>query len=358
MPDYKNLNLNRDMLDENIKNFLTSNQYALGDANSVTERRRRISFGRAGITFAMVDLHLNQDGTTTIQWKLGKNYDLGKTLADYLKATIDPAELKSVNYSLQGITRENFSTIIELLVETNELEINETCHNSSKVSKLTSKRHQDQLTLSHHNRNNILQIQGRPLSCYRHVIYFLTDLLDLKGLEQVLYRKDDSSAEIVREEMAIDYLNQHFPKNYSRLPDSIKKLLISGCCIKLASPTLTDYSLLLYPDLRSLEGVLKQELANLGLVYSEAEYGFGDFFQKNGSSYILNKDFENAIPKENARDSFCKAYHFYNKNRHSLFHMEDFPDASRMTSQLQNAINLSKEIYTLIDDIYTAIYPS
>lgn len=199
MSDYRELNLNRETLDANIQSFLESNGYQLDGQIQNLGNRKRVVFGPAGAEFAKVDLHLKNTGTTTIQWKLGKNQPLGEQLAVYLKGTIDPAELEHVNYSLQGITTDAFEPILDCVTESDDIEIEATRdEDQCKQVTLKSIAHQDKLKLTHHRGTRRLQIQGKPLSCYRRIIFLLTDLLDLKGLEKVLYRKDDSSAEIVR----------------------------------------------------------------------------------------------------------------------------------------------------------------
>lgn len=182
----------------------------------------------------------------------------------------------------------------------------------------------------------------------------LTDLLDLKGLEQVLYRKDDSSAEIVRKEMAEDYLKGFFPRSYGDLPEAVKKLLVSSCCVKLAAPKLPDYCLLLYPDLRSLEGVLKQEMSGYRMSVEDADDGFGEFFDVKHGVCKLKPKYEAAVGHAAMVDAFNKGYSFFRKHRHTIFHMEEFPDGSRMIDTLDKAIGLSKEAYAAIDGLYTA----
>lgn len=355
MSDYKDLNLNRETLDANIQSFLESNAYSMDGGIQLLDKRKRVVFGAAGAEFATVDLHLNGTGTTTIQWKMGKNQPLGEQLAAYLKETINPAEFENVNYSLRGITADSFDPILDCLGESDDLEIH-TLRDEATCKQVTfrSVSHQDSLTLTHHRTTRVLQIQGKPLSCYRRVIFMLTDLLDLKGLEQVLYRKDDSSAEVVRKEMAEDYLKGFFPCSYLHLPESVKKLLISSCCVKLAAPKLPDYCLLLYPDLRSLEGVLKQELAGYMMSVEDAENGFGDFFVCQGGVCTLKPDRAAAVGHPQMVDAFNKGYSFFRKHRHTIFHMEEFPDGSRMIDTLDKAISLSKDAYTAIDRLYTA----
>lgn len=355
MSDYKDLNLNRETLDANIQSFLESNGYTLDGGIQQLDKRKRVVYGAAGAEFATVDLHLNGTGTTTIQWKMGKNQPLGEQLAVYLKDTINPAEFESVNYSLRGVATDSFEPILDCLQESDDLEIN-TLRDEPACKQVTlrSIAHQDSLTLTHHRTTRVLQIQGKPLSCYRRVIFMLTDLLDLKGLEQVLYRKDDSSAEIVRKEVAEDYLKSFFPRSYIHLPDSVKKLLISSCCVKLAAPKLPDYCLLLYPDLRSLEGVLKQEMTGYMMSVEDAQNGFGDYFDIKGGICTLKPEHACAVGHAKMVDAFNKGYSFFRKQRHTIFHMEEFPDGSRMIDTLEKAISLSKDVYALIDGLYTA----
>lgn len=353
--DYKELNLDREALDANIHSFLESNGYSLNEKIQQFDKRKRIVFGAAGSEFSTVDVHLNVNGTTTVQWKLGKNHPVGEQLAIHLKATINPAEFENLNFSLKGITANSFDPIIDCLQESVDLEI--TTLQDEPVCKqvrLRSIAHQDKLTLTHHRTTRVLQIQGKPLSCYRRVIFLLTDLLDLKGLEQVLYCKDDSSAEIVRKEMAEDYLKGFFPQSYNDLPDAVKKLLISSCCVKLAAPKLPDYCLLLYPDLRSLEGVLKQKMSSYKMSVQDAENSFGDFFDVLHGNCSLKLDYEQAIENAKMVEAFNKGYTLFRKHRNTLFHMEEFPNGSRLIDTLDKAISLSKDVYAAIDELYTA----
>lgn len=355
MSDYKNLNLDRDAIDTHVTKFLESNNMAQDGEPTTVGKARRYQFGSAGSKFAMVDLYLNQDGTTSINHKIGSNQELGEQLATYLKATINPAEFESVNLSIEGIRGDDFDSVIGCINDTGEFEI-EVNRDEPACKQVTLKSiaHQDQLKLTSHRNTRNMQIQGKPLSCYRRVIFMLTDILDLKALAQVLYKKDDNSAEIVRTEMAEDHLKTFFPRSYEHLPETVKKLLISSCCVKLASPQLPDYCLLLYPDLRALEGVLKELMNGYNMSVGDADNGFGDFFDVNNGACTLKARFSAQVAHAGMVDAFNKGYSFYRKHRHTLFHMEEFADGSRMIDTLAKAMGLSKDAYAAIDNLYTA----
>ncbi|WP_282022363.1 type II toxin-antitoxin system RnlA family toxin [Ruegeria faecimaris] len=352
MSDYKDINLERENLDKNIQSFTEEHGYTIDGGIRAQKNRKRVVFGSPGAEFATVDFLLNKAGTTTILWKMGKNQPLGEQLAVHLKATINPAEFEAVNFGLSGITVENFDLILELANEADDIEITINRDEPKKLKQVTVKsaEHQDTLKLTLHLSTRKLQIQGKPLSCYRRIIFLLTDFLDLQGLEQVLYRKDDSSASIVRKEMAEDYLRGFFPDSYDQLPNDIEKLLISSCCVKLAAPQLPDYCLLLYPDLRSLEGILKLKMADWGMSVQDAEHGFGDFFDVDKpGKFKLKPEYEQDVPNKKLVNAVNNGYIFYRKHRHAIFHMEEFANGSRMITTLDSAIGLSRDAYAAID---------
>lgn len=351
MSDYKDINLARENLDKNIQSFVEENGYTIDGGIQALENRKRVVFGSAGAEFATVDVLLNKAGTTTIISKMGKNQPLGEQLAVHLKATINPAEFETVNFGLSGITVETFDLILELANEAVDIEITtDRDEPQQRQVTLKSAEHQDSLKLTLHLATRKLQIQGKPLSCYRRIIFLLTDFLDLQGLEKVLYRKDDSSASIVRKEMAEDYLRGFFPDSYDQLPKDIETLLISSCCVKLAAPQLPDYCLLLYPDLRSLEGILKLKMADWGMSVQDAKHGFGDFFDvvKPGI-FKLKPEYEKGVPNKKLVTAVNNGYIFYRKHRHAIFHMDEFANGSRMIASLDSAIGLSKDAYSAID---------
>lgn len=357
MSDYKNLNLDRDTIDAHYAKFLESKNLVQDGEPTIVGKPKRYKFGSAGSKFAIVDLYLNQDGTTTISHRIGSNPELGEQFAVYLKATINPAEFESVNLSIDGIRGEDFDSVIDCINDSGEFEM--VVNRDELICKqitLKSIAHQDQLKLTSHRTTRNMQIQGKPLSCYRRVIFMLTDLLDLKALAQVLYKKDDNSAEVVRTEMAEDHLKRFFVNSYEQLPAQVKKLLISSCCVKLASPQLPDYCLLLYPDLRALEGVLKLFLDSYDMSVADAEHGFGDFFNvdlKSGQCTI-KPAFSTQIGNAAMESAFNVGYSFYRKHRHTLFHMEEFDGGSRLISNLEMAIALSNDAYNAINDLYAA----
>jgi len=109
--NYQNLALQQERVDGYKEQYLEEHpKYKVRDDQSTTSKRT-IKFGHAGVEDATVILHFKNTGLTTIQFKVGKNYDLGQTFADYLYETVDLAESETVNLSLKGIDLEDVSVL-------------------------------------------------------------------------------------------------------------------------------------------------------------------------------------------------------------------------------------------------------
>lgn len=360
MENHKNLNLKRESIDEYVKQFAEESSLEIRENNS-DGKKKRIKMGKVGIDDATIDIFLNQDGTTTISHKVGKNQELGALLSQFLYNTIDPNEFININFRLKGIDPKDINPILDELrksvdeTENNEFQFEDAKNNSSNITKIHSIAHNDTITVTHHPSTRVLQIQGKPLFTYRRIIYLLSELLDLSGLQNVLSRTENDTASIVRKEIAEDYLKMQLTDSYEKIQPAIRNLLLSSCCVKLASPQLPEYSMLLYPELRSLEGILKHILSKYGMsVDSEKEKGFGAFFSVRSGNVTLNQELHSQVDNTRLVSELEKAYGFFRKHRNGLFHMDEMISTSRVVDTLDKALSLTKDAYKLMNALYMA----
>ncbi|MEX3072139.1 type II toxin-antitoxin system RnlA family toxin [Vibrio alginolyticus] len=354
--NYKNLNLERAAIEELTNKMMEERNYTLESFDDVpgTQTGKRVVFGHAGKNFATVNIFFIKDGTSTIQYLTGANRELGKELADYLYESINPAEFEKVNLVLKGFIEGMLLPVLEVTNEEAHIDINEHSRDKLKIVwKILSKEYQDEITVTLHNTTRTLQIQGRPLSCYRAFIFNISELLDLEGLEKVLIRQDDGKAEIVQQEVARAHLAAVLGDAYAKIHQNVEKLLTSGLCVKLAAPDLPDYCMLLYPELRSIEGVLKDKMKDIGVVVGKD--GFGTFFShcKDKGAWELNSEYAAMSPNAETTSAIENAYTFFNKERHGLFHMEVIVDASRVISDMSHLMTKSTQAWQHIKVLYS-----
>lgn len=115
-------------------------------------------------------------------------------------------------------------------------------------------------------------------------------------------------------------------------------------------PDLPDYCMLLYPELRTIEGVLKSKMSGLGMPVQQPA-GFGTYFDKPAAHYILKPQFAATLRPEQI-NIISTAYTFFNVERHSLFHMETVVDASRMISDMARLMGKATRAWGIIKDLY------
>ncbi|WP_339330529.1 type II toxin-antitoxin system RnlA family toxin [Aeromonas hydrophila] len=359
--DYRDLNLDRTCIDRVISGFIEQNSLRLRENTARQNggvRVQRYKFGRVGIEDATIELFLNLNGTTTLHYRLGQNPELGHELAQCLFETIHPDEFNQVNMTIKGIEHDQIQPIIDEITSGEppcfHLEIRRDDDVQANWC-ITSVEHSDHIVVTHYKTTRKLQIQGKPLSTYRHLIYLLSELLDMAGLENVLNRTEDGkNTEIVRTEVALDYLKMKLPKSIDLIPEGTKRLLLSSLCVKLSAPQLPDYSMLLYPELRSLEGAIKSVMADKGLDVDSNEVGSFYYCLDTGrGDFVLRREHEGKVPTVVERSLLSDAYSFFRRHRHGLFHMNSLIDSSRFVSDL-NAVNrLSTKIYSLVDELHS-----
>ena len=174
--NYQNLALQLDQLDDYLKQYLNDNHNVNILNDDITQSKRTIKLGDAGVDNATVILYFKNDGLTTVQFKTGKNHILGKTLADFLYETIDHNESLTVNFSLEGIDTEDMRELLDCFMlamdDAGNAEFTISAHpinQNSTQYEIISNNYKDRLVITHHSTGN-LQAQGRPLFCYRKLM--------------------------------------------------------------------------------------------------------------------------------------------------------------------------------------------
>ena len=351
---FKNLNLRLSDLDSCISEYCKEQdiRYELKNQSS---SKKYYEISRSGQEPARLTVHLNNKGTTTLQYSQGKNPELSLQIAEHIRNKLCELEISSLNIGIGGIAITLIVIIKERIEEvraSNDISIEETDINGVIRLILDSQTYKDKLTLTYHKKTQKLQIQGRPLSCYNEVAYALTTELDPETLSKILYKKDEDDQNIIRPEMAEELVKLKLPNAFDQLPKLIQDLLISSNCIKSASPRLSEYSLLTYAELRSLEGVIKRHFLENGIVQQPRNVGEMFDLDKSKKAIGLSESYESSY-SGNKLNEVLKAYSYYYQRRHSLFHIEHFTEATSTISTLEGAINICNKVYELIEDIYS-----
>lgn len=351
---FKDLNFPKEKLTESIEKFCNDRGLKC-EQISKTDLKEIYEFNKIGIEKARLEIFHLKDGKTTIHPKVGKNHLLSTELAQYLLTKTSEA-IGQVSAVLIGYTLEDIEPVIQLMTDKKH---SESGANFFKFEKqeiqgghkfvIQNVIYKDKLTVSIYKTGRLL-IQGLPLSCYDELIFQMSTLLDANGLAKVISKTDENVIQLVEQRIIESNLEIIFEDSYKKIPNMIRKLLISGSTLRSIKVKLPDYTCMVFPDLRALEGVIKDVFLNLDIDYDK---NIGELFEYIClHNYTLKSEIEVKIENKQLRDAIVKAYCFYHKHRHSLFHMEDVVNGSRTITTIETAIGIADDIYKLIKEVY------
>jgi hypothetical protein len=356
--EYKKLNLDRVKIKEYVQGYCRiSGSELIEFDQSVKKIRVQIKPNEGKV--ALVDLFLNLDGTTTVQYKLGVNKEEGKNLAQHLKSTINEEEPNNVSFLLNGIDSDSFNLIKHCLEQQQdegsqcefEVEIAKS-DDAREELKVRSVVHSDRLTITYYKTKNSLHLQGKPLYAYNQTIYLLASELGLNGLISVIYKKDESDEDIYIDYVSIEIKLEHaFPSAYKKLESVNKRLIKTSFALAGLEAKFPDYSVIVFSALRVLESTLRRLFLHLGTEIGNR--GFRDKFRRRGESYVVSDEYKATVEiDEKMKTSLESCYSIYHKQRHGLFHVEDLAGATRIVDKKANAESLLDEIMQIINQVH------
>lgn len=357
--EFKSLNIKFIDLEQLIKKYCIENygdKYDIG--NLEQNKKNPIQYSikiTADSKIATLNFYKNGDGTVTIQYKVGKNQEISKAIAIYIKSNGIKDDRKSVSLSLDDINEENFNLLIDYIDELNVNVLESASISYGHRYKFKSVEFNDELTLTYYNCKEKILIQGKPLYIYYEVISFLSDCM---GFEDVI--KSHSQAYNVSLEASeiADEMKEQLEDSYAFLGETLRKVLSPAFVLKKLDIELEDYSSFAYPALRTLEGYLKKILLNNGI---EIKKEFNIFTRdKNTKDYYLdiekcNFNYNKTITCPITKLAVGEIYTYLSKNRHPLFHTSYITDSTTIIENRQHAEVIINETLELIKRTHHSI---
>ena len=277
---------------------------------------------------AMLDIYQNKDGTTTFR-AVGKNIELTNQLIIELEKRAYPATSdvksfsmyvgsewiqKSVDYLIRLTTAENYGFY--------ESKMN----NGNTIHSYTSAVG-DKLTLTECAGGRLL-VQGKPLYLYNELISFVSyspnvNIDEIVAATKAFVTNKVADAASARAKMASLMPNAY---NSGVIDDTIWKVFSPSMALIDVDATMEDYSCVMFPALRALEGYLEFLLDEIGEVI-DLHHLIGNIFQVDSTDpnkFVMIK--HAAIANANRAGAQYKPvleeiYTYFNKHRHVSFHM-------------------------------------
>jgi hypothetical protein len=339
---FKAISLNRELINSSLASYENDIKVESEQKDKFIEYK--ITFSNQSV--ALLHVYFNKDGSTTLNYKVGKNQPLSLEIAEYIKEKCAVGgNITKPSLSINNVTDEKFLLILEFLKEECGASISEATEiQHGKQYKITGKQG-DTLTFNLFNTKK-LQIQGKPLLLYSEVIEILSELFDYKEIIQAQLKvvQIDITVEEVVSELKI-----LMPNAYGFIGDKLVSIISPALSLRKLDIPLADYSCFAFPALRGLEGYVKLLFAeNLNITIG-----------KDGFGIHLSKDLELKFDiRAKTEIKICHAiensYKYYRSQRHGLFHSDAIPTMTRIISDKNEANTIIEKAIQIIEETYTS----
>ncbi len=206
----------------------------------------------------------------------------------------------------------------------------------------------EHFVFKYYNKNCKLLLQGRPLSCFSYIASLLEDK-DYNIIDKVI-NNEEINAEIEIEKLNMLY-ESHLPLSHKKLNTTIKQLLKSSIVFIKINITLPEYSLIVYPSLRSIEHLLKLVLIKNDIKVDREFY----MFAQHCDTFVLKPEYKTKLTNPMVQSSVEKTYTFYHKHRNDLFHSSGDEIEIRTINTRDEALDLLDQTFTIIEELSDAI---
>lgn len=151
-------------------------------------------------------------------------------------------------------------------------------------------------------------------------------------------------------EISLEF-NTTYPFCSKNLTNKFKAIIIPTIALKKILLDLSDYSFMVYPIFRCLEGVMKMIYSENGITIINKD-GFRDYFKYNSTKnqYECDTETTNNVICKTTCDYLEKMYNIYNNHRHSLFHTDAINP--RIISNRNEAISMIDNVLNLLEEFF------
>lgn len=343
MADYSGLTLDGSKIEAAVRSFAGNKN---NSAPTAGKGYKAYTIEVDGQANALLNVFERGDGKFTLQFKVGKNHVLSEAVARHVaeECVCDPVVTKPL--SLKSISIEDWNFLQECLVEDGfKLEKEHLDH--GERFKVTGPG-KDHVYLHRYNTGAFL-MQGKTRGVYSAVVNALSytkteqkELIDsqlatvnVKGIE---------STSLLTE------LEGRIPSAWAKMDETVKTILAPALLVHKLSADLPDYSMMVFPALRGLEGSIKDVFGRRGHMLG-SKLNIGDQFDSS------NKKVTAAVKAKigNCQDTSEAAemmYNVFSTHRNGLLHVDNVLATTRIVEKQAEAAEIVDQAFYVIEQAY------
>lgn len=253
------------------------------------------------------------------------------------------------SFTAKGISEEDFDAFIDVLSESDEIEI--TTVNTDNNPAIRNQYHlkgkyDAKVSIIFYN-NGTLFLQGAVTAFY---IELITEIMETISSVPTEVMEDFLAIQPLVGCVIEKDLNKHFTKTENIEGSILKDFLKTSIALANSGVVVDDYGCYTFGIMKALDGLISKRLLEDAPDFKD----YGTYFErgKDGNYHFLeNVGTYNGNPS--LKRALEKAYDFYNKNRHTTFHIDRRNLETSRTLYYDEAVNIIKDGLVIINDLCT-----
>lgn len=355
--EYKELNMDRTKIITVLKKQceIIAQEFQINDdfvEKDGTRRRLNVVIDQKEF---YIDFHFRQNGTTTIEDFGGKNVELKKELCKAIKEECEIGNgAKNRWFIAKEIQKSDFDAILDLIQKSNFYkEVKEQTKDDVKEFYKINGEYGETLTITYFNTKKVM-LQGIPLMLFSEAVEMLCSLIDHEEVPKLF---NDYYNVDIRENDVLEQYKIYMP-NFSKSSFSVKleKCLLQAVYNMNLEGEMFDYTFLIFPAFRGLEGHLRYVLKENNITLDGTNLYICDNFQlkQHYCEQIKQKD---SIHYGQKIKHIERVFRLLQDKRNAYFHWNAPServtlDSTRMVTSLPIAKGLITDTISLIDEYY------
>lgn len=348
--EFTKLNIgDRELIKPCMEEYLLNNcgDFSMGEIKNIGNIVRY--FFTVGKEELYLDFYFNGDGKTTINPSSGKNSELKVKIAEYLKKELTSVVDTKNTLTIRDIGEVEFTELIELmskddLIKFESIVLKESTNEYVKSMYVIVGEQGDKVTITYYNSGTLL-VQGKPLKVFNELVVLLSSLFiasdEIVEVFNITYKTKVDNSDVEKQ------YKELLSNCYDKLPDAMVLMLKQSIYYTLSTDEMYEYTSLIHPILRVIEGHIKYIAKEKNLSMNG---NIGSLFVYNSSAgyhYLRDASLVNNEIKEHLE----KQYFFCKEVRNKYFHWDDLETNVDTTEVIDSRISANQIIFDKIEDI-------
>lgn len=295
---------------------------------------------------AMLQIFHRADDKFTLKFKLGKNQALSEQVAKHVAEICSCDAVTTRPLSIKFISQVDWEFVQETLALDGFNLVAEALKHGERF-KVTGPGN-DQVVIHRYN-TGVFLLQGRTRGTYSAVVnaltYTSTDRKEL--IESQLATVPVTVAEC---STLMTELENRVPTAWPKMDETVKTILAPALLVHKLSADLPDYSLMVFPALRGMEGCIKDMFGRRGY-YLGSKLGIGDQFDS------VTKEVTPAVRAQlggcsGTCDGASMVFRHFSAHRNGLLHVDATIATTRIIEKQSEAAEIVDTAFHLIEKAY------